>query len=338
MIVRIVVLAGGLSPERDVSLASGSLVSNALMNKGHEVLLMDLYYGYKNTSTFDEAYACYAKQTYEYKVPSLEPNLKQMVLDEGREEWVGDNVISICQGADIVFVLVHGSMGENGKLQAILDSYQIRYTGSDYTGCLLSMNKIIAKEIMQVYKIPTARWVRYDESITSLPFPECVIKPVDGGSSIGVSIVDTQESFQEALDYAKAYSSEILIESRIHGREFSIGVLDDKALPVIEMIPKHGFYDYKNKYQDGLTEDVCPANIPEALATKLQAYALDVHHALRLKSYSRIDFMVSNTNEIFCLEANTLPGMTPTSLLPLEALAAGIEFGDLCEQIIQLSM
>lgn len=338
MDMNIVVLAGGLSPERDVSLSSGCLIANALMDNGHKVLLLDLFTGLKETETYDAAYQKYRKDRYSYVVPETEPDLEQLMAEHGTGSTIGENVLSICRSADIVFLALHGSIGENGQIQAMFDTLNITYTGTGYTGSLLAMNKIISKELMSYHKIKTPEWTVIDgKQCHHAPFLPCVMKPISCGSSIGISIVETEAQFMQAVHYASQYDCEIFIERKIIGREFSVGILDKKALPVIEIMPKQGFYDYKNKYQGGLTEEICPAKIDRAMEQNLQALAWDIHKILRLGSYSRIDFMVDENNDIYCLEANTLPGMTPTSLLPQEAKALGISYEDLCERIVGLS-
>ncbi len=335
----IVVLAGGLSPERDVSLASGSLIANALIQNGHRVLLVDLYAGLEDVCNFADAYQKYRVEEYRYHVPAQEPDLAGIKAEHGnRQELIGPGVLEVCKTADVAFLALHGSIGENGKLQAVLDIHAVRYTGSGYTGSLLAMNKLISKELMRQNGLPTPDWITVGpgEEIQP-PFLPCVIKPVSNGSSIGVSIVTSAEAFGQALAYARTYEDELLIEKQVVGREFSVGILDDQALPVIEIIPREGFYDYKNKYQQGLTQEVCPADISPELARRLQETALAVHKVLRLGAYSRVDLMVQG-EDVYCLEANTLPGMTPTSLLPQEAAAIGISYGELCERIVRLAM
>jgi len=253
-------------------------------------------------------------------------------------------VIEICRSVDVVFLALHGSIGENGQLQAVFDCFGICYTGTGYTGSLLAMDKAISKELMRFNGIPTPDCKIFDlekDSMANLldgiGLP-CVIKPCSCGSSIGVSIVKNMIELDSAIDYAKKYETRLLVEKMIEGHEFSVGVLDGKALPVIEIIPKAGFYDYKNKYQPGLTDEICPARISPVLTERLQGIAEKVHKALRLGDYSRIDFMVGKDESIYCLEANTLPGMTPTSLLPQEARAIGISYNQLCEKIMQLAL
>ena len=338
--MNIVVLAGGLSPERDVSLSSGSLIANAFMENGHNVLLLDLYLGMEIMVPFEELFIHPdSNHKYEYQIPTKEPDLEKLKKESGNgEALIGKNVIEICQYADRVFLALHGSIGENGQLQALFDIYGISYTGSGYIGSLLAMDKDVSKKIMKTAGIPTPNWTVmditdscFDANSVSLP---CVIKPCSCGSSVGVSIVHTKEELLNALDYARLYENRVLFEEVIKGREFSIGILDHKILPPIEIIPKEGFYDYSNKYQAGATTEICPAKLDETLTKQMQATALQVHDCLQLGFYSRVDFLLNENNEFFCLEANTLPGMTPTSLLPQEAMAIGINFNELCELIL----
>lgn len=342
--MKIVVLAGGLSPERDVSLTSGSMIANALREAGHRVVMVDVYEGIQLKGEVDSFFEDRTGTPYSYKVPDTEPDLDEIRRrNHNRKALIGPNVLTLCEAADVVFIALHGAMGENGQLQAVLDTMGIRYTGSSYIGSLLAMDKDISKRLMRQAGIATADWIIADHNTTvsdivsTIGLP-CVVKPCSAGSSIGVSIVEKEEQLIAALDYASSVEKNMLIEKMIKGREFSVGILDGKALPVIEILPNEGFYDYKNKYQAGLTREVCPAQLSDADTNKLQALALRVHQALRLGSYSRVDFIMSEQGEFVCLEANTLPGMTPTSLLPQEALAAGVSYVELCDKIVRLSL
>lgn len=336
--MNIVVLAGGLSPERDVSLSSGALISNALIENGHNVMLLDLYLG-TDSKDFD---AVYRNKNYDYRysyvVSEAEPDLEQLKNQSGNGNCqIGRGVAEICRDADKVFLALHGAAGENGQLQALFDMLGISYTGSGYEGSLLAMNKDLSKQIMVNNGILTADWklinLNEDYNIDDAKFP-CVVKPCGCGSSVGVAIVENKAQLIDAISQAQKYETYVLIEEKIEGREFSVGILGGKALPPIEIKPISGFYDYKNKYQQGMTEEICPANITENQDKLLRENALRVHKALRLGYYSRIDFILTDDNEAYCLEANTLPGMTPTSLLPQEALAVGISYNELCDRII----
>jgi len=220
--------------------------------------------------------------------------------------------------------------------------FGIKYTGSGYIGSLLAMDKSLTKKLLINSNIPTAEAIDYNINdstnniINKIGFP-CVVKPCSCGSSAGVSIVNNETELNDAINLAKKYENRFIIEKYIKGREFSVGVLEGKYLPPIEIIPKTGFYDYKNKYQAGLTDEICPADLSAEETEKLGNLALQVHMALNLGDYSRIDFIFDG-KDFHCLEANTLPGMTPTSLLPQEANAAGITYEELCNKIINLGL
>lgn len=340
--MKIVVLAGGLSTERDVSLNSGSLVCTALRKKGHDAILADVYLGLPELDLSGDVFAKYGRGEVEKPVisdgvPDLE---KIRGLRENPEVFLGPNVMELCRMADIVFMALHGENGENGKLQATLDLFGIKYTGTGSLGSALAMHKGIAKQIFKEAGIPTPEgcYLRKGQAVPeNLPFP-CVVKPCSGGSSIGVSIVNSREELDKALGEAFLYEDEIVIEKYIRGREFSVGVLDGTALPIIEIIPKEGFYDYVNKYQAGKVLEVCPAELDETIATEMQKQAVNVYYALKLEAYGRIDFLLDEENQMYCLEANTLPGMTPMSLLPQEAAQIGLSYEELCEKIISISL
>ncbi len=330
--MNIVVLAGGMSPERDVSLSSGALIATALMERGHSVALADVYKPI-NTAEIDKMFR--SEGRYEYHVPASEPDLDRLKKDFGEgERLIGRGIIELCEKADAVFLALHGGMGEDGRIEALLESCGIKHSGSDYSSCHLAMDKALTKAIFESNGIPTPKWNLYcDEDISGIPTP-CVVKPCGCGSSVGVTIVETPRELEKAISLAKSYGAKVMIEEKITGREFSVGILGGKALPVIEIIPKTGFYDYKNKYQAGATKEICPAELTKAQSEKMQDIALRAHNALGLGMYSRLDFLMDDDGNFFCLEANALPGMTPSSLLPQEAVAAGIDYGTLCEMII----
>ena len=222
----------------------------------------------------------------------------------------------------------------------MFDLMGIRYTGTDYVSSALSMDKGLAKELFAYHGIPTPKGIclkKGEKDPKTVPFP-CVVKSCCGGSSVGVCIAHNDEEYEEALKEGFRYDDEVVIEQYIKGREFSVGVMDGRALPVIEIAPLTGFYDYKNKYQAGSAVETCPAQISESKAKEMQNIAEQVFGVLRLKNYARMDFMMNEVEEVFCLEANTLPGMTPTSLLPQEALAEGVSFEELCEKIMEAAL
>ena len=338
--MKITVLAGGLSPERDVSLSSGALIAASLMRSGHEVALVDVYEGISTDAPAEEYFSRVAPPPY--KVAQSEPDLDEIKRrNGGRNALIGPRVLEICRASDVVFIALHGAMGENGQLQATLDNFDIRYTGSGYDGSLLAMDKELTKKII-ASEVCTPEGISGTDITSERVLSEvglpCVVKPCDCGSSVGVSIVKSREELDSALSLACAFGSRVIVEKMVRGREFSVGILDGEALPPIEIIPKEGFYDYKNKYQGGLTEEICPADLTDEQNKMLAKAAKRVFSALRLRGYSRIDFILEKSSgKFFCLEANTLPGMTPTSLLPQEAAAVGIGYDELCEKIAMLA-
>lgn len=338
--MRIVVLAGGISTERDVSLSTGRMIYQALKNKGHQAILLDAYLGYEGetANVFD------IEKDWSANIGSItedNPDIDHIkaLRKKPSKSFFGENVIELCSMADIVFIALHGENGEDGKVQAAFDLMGIKYTGTDYTSSALAMDKAITKELFAFYHIPTPAGIRAKKGE---PFHwelyPCVVKVSCGGSSVGVSIANTENEMAAALENAFVYGDEVIIEQYIKGREFSVGVIDGKALPIIEIAPLVSFYDYKNKYQPGSTIETCPAVLEEKIAVRMQKIAEDVFAALRIKTYARMDFILREDNEIFCLEANTLPGMTPMSLLPQEAKAIGMDFEALCEKIIDISL
>ena len=336
--MKIIVLAGGTSTEREVSLNSGKMVCKALRSKGHDAVLLDVFMGYESENPME----LYQTQTdVDAAAEALGGRMEEVeqlskARKEARESFFGENVLTLCKDADIVFMALHGQNGEDGKIQAAFDLLGIAYTGAGYLGSALAMDKGLSKQIFLHYNVPTPKSVLFtkENSIKEMPFSGAVVKPCCGGSSVGVTIAKTQEEYDKALAAAFALENEVLVEEYVSGREFSIGVMNGRALPVIEIEPLEGFYDYTNKYQAGKTKETCPANLPEDITKKLQKEAEHAYRALKLQVYARIDFLLDENNEIYCLEANTLPGMTATSLLPQEAAAEGVSFEELCEKIV----
>ena len=346
--MKIVVLAGGLSTERDVSFKTGEMVTKALRENGHQVILLDVFMGYSDkeedlTGIFDRAEAVSVKVA---AIPETAPDLEKVKAQrkDQSDNFFGPNVIELCRMADIVFMALHGENGENGKIQAAFDLFGIRYTGTGYLGSALAMNKGMAKQLFLENGIPTPRGTSLKRGedaakieTCGIHFP-CVVKPCSGGSSIGVSVVHDKAEYEQALKEAFRWENELVIEDYVKGREFSVGVIDFQALPIIEIAPVEGFYDYKNKYKAGSTVETCPAELSEQITKEMQGYAEKVAEVLGLNTYSRTDFLLDAEDHIFCLEANTLPGMTPTSLLPQEAKVTGVDFNQLCEKLIESSM
>ena len=349
--MNIIVLAGGLSPERNVSLSSGSLISSALRKKGHKVLMLDVYEGIPDEKLTSNPLEMFTVEDSDClsvgntaPTPEELENIKKK--NNNRTELIGPNVLRLCKLADVAFLALHGDMGENGQLQATLDVFDVTYTGSGYIGSLLAMNKDISKKLMRESGILTPDWINFkdfgnEEKIASaakeIGFP-CIVKPCSCGSSVGVSIVNNENELNAALKFAAQYESSILIEKHISGRELTQAILDGEALPPVEIIPKCGFYDYANKYVANATEEICPAPLDNNLRHKVDKISKKCFSALNLSDYARIDYIVDKDNNVWCLEANTLPGMTPTSLMPQEANAVGIDYESLCEKIANIAL
>ena len=340
--MNIIVLCGGLSAERDVSLISASLVTRALRELGHKAIPVDVYFGY--TGSYDDPREIFdtVPDGTALAISEDAPDLEAVKASrrQANDSLLGDNVIEVCRAADLVFMALHGADGENGKLQGLFDVMGIRYTGCGHLASAVSMDKEIAKKVIADAGVPVPRGqvVTRAEADHPAPFLPCVVKPRSGGSSIGTSIVREEAEYLPALELGFSYEPELLVEEYISGRECDVAVLMGKALPAIEICPKSGFYNYQNKYQPGLTDEYCPARQPEHITKKLLDYAERVFRAIGMEVYARMDFKVREDEEVVCLEANTLPGLTPTSLLPQEAAAVGISFNELIAQIVAGSL
>ena len=337
--MRIAVLCGGLSNERDVSLSSGRGIAGALREKGHKVALLDLFLGWTESYEAVEDVFTAEDRDSAFSVAEDAPDLDAVRAMRPGQGPVGPNVLDICKAADIVFLALHGEEGENGKLQAYFDINGVRYTGSGYLGSALAMDKALSKTVLRAAGVPMADGITVCKG---QPAPEpsfpCVVKPCSGGSSVGTTIVRGPEEYGAALELAFRYEDRVLAEDFIAGRELTVGVLDGKAMPVTEIIPKSGFYDYKNKYQPGMTDEPCPAPITADQTAAIQRLAEKVYETLRLQAYGRVDFIMGRDGVFYCLEANTLPGMTPTSLIPRMGRAMGMDYGTLCQALIDASM
>lgn len=335
--MKVVVLAGGTSTERDVSLSTGSMIYKALKKNGHQAILLDVYLGYEgDTEGIFERETDWASQIGAVSEQNPDLEAVKALRPDGDRNFFGPNVLSLCQSADAVFMALHGANGEDGKIQACFELMGIPYTGTDFVSSAMAMDKGITKDIFKAHNIPTPAGIRLlqgEKETEKVPYP-CMVKASCGGSSVGVYLARNEEEYENAKKEAFRFDREVVVEQYIEGREFSVGVMDGKALPVIEIAPKQGFYDYKNKYQAGSTVETCPADIPEDKTLEMQRIAERVFKALRMKNYARMDFMMGKDGALYCLEANTLPGMTPTSLLPQEAAALGISFETLCEKIL----
>jgi len=329
--MKIGVLMGGVSDERSVSLASGAQVAMALRAAGHEVVAVDTVRGVLSP---DEERALIeggvgANPPASHELRALDPGTAVTLT---RSSELGD--------VDLFFVALHGGSGEDGTIQGLLDAAGVSYTGSDRLGCSLAMDKEVSKRLFRDAAIPTPDWLRgpvsADEVVGALGLP-VIVKAASGGSSLRLVLAHDRGELDAAISESAGWNDVVLFERYIPGRELTVGVVGGRALPVGEIIPKNEIFDYECKYQPGMAEEVFPADIPDDLAGLLQRLAVRAHGALRLRDYSRIDFIVDESGQPWCLEANAAPGMTANSLLPKAGRAAGVSFSDLCDRIVGLA-
>ncbi|MCE5252381.1 D-alanine--D-alanine ligase [bacterium] len=302
--MNIAVFKGGSSREREVSLMSGDSIYAALQQAGHTVTAYDVAWEGKNTL-----------------LPAIDEIVRKRI--------------------DVVFLALHGGLGENGGIQGLLEAAGIPYTGSGITASAVAMDKDLSKAIFRYHDIPTAPWIAGSpETITpsrvlaDIGYP-CVVKPADQGSTIGVVVVRDPSRLEEAIATASPYTEKVMVEQYISGKELSVPILGETALPVIEIRPSHEIYDYTCKYTSGMSEYFVPAPIPANLAEEITGYALKVFAVLGLRDIARIDFRLDADGRPLCFEANTLPGMTNTSLVPKSAAKAGIDFPGLVTRITE---
>ena len=342
--MKIVVLAGGLSPERNVSLSSGAMVAQALRSRGHQAALIDMFFGLEGTDATRDIFDAPIPESFK-KVSRQAPDLNQVRasrLDKSPSA-IGPGVLELCQKADIVYLALHGTCGEDGRIQATLDLLGVPYTGSGCVSSAIAMDKDLTKRLV-ADKVVTPKWQSVTvteenlEQLTAQTDLPVVVKPIDSGSSIGVYIARERDELRMALRESIKLGGRTVLEQYISGREIQVAILNDRALPSIEIIPKEGFYDYENKYQPGAALEVCPAEIPAEWEKRVGDAALTVFRTIGLSVYSRADFIVTEDGTPYFLEINTLPGMTPTSLVPQEAAAVGIDYPTLCETIIESSL
>jgi len=325
--MKIAVLFGGTSEERDVSIASAAQVIPALRSLGHEVVAVDTAVGRLEGAA--------ERKLLENRVAPVPPSDQSMA--NLRSGALANPATSIDpREIDVVFLALHGGAGEDGRMQAMLDLAGLRYTGSNHIASAAAMDKDLSKRLFRAAGVPTADWrmapVNTDDVVQALGLP-VVVKPNKQGSTVGLTVVRDAAKLQAAIEQGLRYDDEVMIEKFIPGREFTVGILDGAALPVGEIIAPGEVFDYQSKYQSGGAREVFPADIPAGDAAILQKHALAAHHALKLGAYSRIDFRRDASGAFWCLEANSLPGMTGTSLLPQAARAAGISFAELLAKI-----
>ncbi len=328
--MKILVLTGGSSAERGVALASAAQVVTALRSGGHQVSVADTTQG-----PLDEAAEA---RLLSPTVTAAPPDLATLADQERTLLFGGFLATPVVAEAEVVFLALHGGRGEDGTLQHLLDLAGVAYGGSGALASGLAMDKDIAKQLFRMAGVPTADWIMVrpgeavDLAASVLNWP-VVVKPSKQGSTVGLSVVREAAALPAALAEAARHDDEIMIEAFVPGRELTVGILDDQALAVGEIIPKHELFDYECKYTPGMSQEIFPADLPETVAWEVQRLGLIAHRALKCRGYSRVDFRLTPDGQLFCLEVNTLPGMTATSLLPQSAAAAGIPFGQLCERI-----
>lgn len=330
--MRITVLTGGATAERAVAFASAAQIVAGLRSRGHDVRVVDTAGGLLDK----QAEADLLSGTVGAAPPAVDSlgERERQMLSEGLAE------LAEVRDADVLFLAVHGGALEGGTLQAVLDVIGVPYTGSGPLASALAMDKDLSKRLFRATGVPVPAWfmapVAPEDVTTALGWP-VIVKPSKQGSSVGLTLVKKAQDLDAAVNLAARYDDEVMAEQFIPGRELTVGILGDVPLPVGEIVPKHELFDYEAKYTPGMSEETFPARIDTVLARQLQEYALMAHRALKLGGYSRIDFRVSPEGDIFCLEANSLPGMTRTSLLPQAAQAAGVAFPELCERIARLA-
>ena len=347
--MRVAVLMGGSSEERGVSLASGCEVAAALRSAGHRVDGVDSARGLVSRAQEERILAAGIART------DAPPLGESAVSGSAGAGGLPDARVLASEPAlrqaDVVFLALHGGAGEDGTVQTLLETTGVPYAGSGPVGCALAMDKDLAKRLMRDAKIPTPDWVvvqpaRADPATRADP-ANCadaaarlglplVVKPVSGGSSVRLTLVRSEAERAEAQARAAGGGDAVMCEAYVQGREFTVGVLDGKALPVVQIEPSRELFDFDCKYEDGMAREIAPAPIPQELATRLQTTAVRVGRLLRLRHFSRVDFIVDRRGTAWCLEANALPGLTRNSLLPKAAAAAGIPFPQLCERICRL--
>ncbi len=333
--MRIAVLMGGTSAEREVSLASGRAVVQGLARAGYDVVAVDVGEGLAWTPDDVSTQRMSGRRR---------PVCGTMSAAEMRVVY--DSIHSLlAQNVDVVFIALHGVPGEDGTIQGMLELAGLPYTGSGLLASAVAMDKAMSKKLFQNSGIPTPAWILtrsgdgrlMDQINATIGFP-LVAKPPDQGSTVGLSIVERPQDLQSALDMARSYSAEVLLEQYIPGRELTVSILEGSELPVIEIHPEHGIYDYECKYTKGMSSYTVPADLPEEIGSRLREMGKRTFDALQCRGFGRVDFRLTDDNRPFCLEVNTIPGMTETSLVPKAARAVGIDFPELVDRIVRLAL
>jgi D-alanine-D-alanine ligase len=334
--MRVCVLTGGSSSERDVALASATQVVAALRGRGHQVTLADTTTGV--VDALNEARLLLPRV---HTAPPAPAVIAALMAAETEVLLGGLLADPVLRDADVVFLGLHGGRGEDGTIQGLLETAGVRYTGAGPLGSGVAMDKDLSKRLFLVAEVLTAAWLMAPVGSAAvdldLDWP-VVVKPSKQGSTVGLTVVREAAGLAAAITEAARHDDEVMVEAFVPGRELTVGVLGDRVLAVGEIIPQHELFDYECKYTPGMSAEIFPADIPEILAQEAQEIALRAHQALKLRGYSRVDFRLTPEGELFCLEVNTLPGMTATSLMPQSAAAVGLDFPTLCEQICTLAL
>ena len=332
--MRVTVLTGGATPERAVAFAGAAQVVTALRGRGHDVHVVDLATGLLSDAE--------EQRLLVLEVGTTPPTIGDLAAGEREMLAEGLAGLATVRGADVLFLVLHGGAGEGGILQAVLEAIGVPYTGSGPLGSALAVDKDLSKRLFRAAGVPVADWIMTPPPIKpralkrALGLP-MIVKPSKQGSTLGLSLVKREQDVTAAIAEAARWDDEVMVEAFIPGRELTVGVLGDDAFPPGEIIPRHELFDYECKYTPGMSEEVFPAKIGSRIARRLQELALSAHRALKLGGYSRIDFRVTPDGDIFCLEANNLPGLTRTSLFPQGARAAGMDYAEMCERICRLA-
>jgi D-alanine-D-alanine ligase len=334
--MKICVLTGGSSSERDVAFASAGQVVQALRGRGHQVTVADT-----TTGLLDLAAETQLLQPLVRTAPPDLEAIDQLMEAERAVLFGGLLNERAVREADVIFLGLHGGRGEDGTIQNLLELAGVRYTGSGPLGSAVALDKDLSKRLFLVSEVITAAWLMTPVTAAAvdleLDWP-VVVKPSREGSTVGLSVVRDASGLAAAIEKAAQYDMEVMVEAFVPGRELTVGILGDDPLAVGEIVPRHELFDYECKYTPGMSEEIFPARIPELIAEEAQEMALKAHRALKLRGYSRVDFRLTEEGELFCLEVNTLPGMTATSLMPQSAAAVGMDFPVLCERICELAL
>jgi D-alanine-D-alanine ligase len=330
--MKIAVIFGGSSEERDVSIASGLEVISALRSVGHKVIAVDTAIGVLTSEA--------ERSLKRFEILKKPPETQALVQARAKSP-ITVLATPELNDVDVVFIALHGGSGEDGTFQALLEASKIPFTGSSHVASAIAMDKDLSKHLMVAVGVPTPDWRMCKPEETDIENPlgfPVVVKPNTQGSTIGLSVVYDPAALPSAITRAAEFDDEVMLEAYVPGREFTVGILDGQPLAVGEIVVASGVFDYERKYQPGGAQEIFPADISKVVRCKIQELGIRIHKALKLGSYSRVDFRMDDAENLWCLEANSVPGLTPMSLLPQSARVAGIDFSGLCERICELAI